>query len=210
MVLEWVQAYSTMGGDELCGRFPGSIAQTLYNQTNQQFGESPLLFLDLGSGTGKNTAALVGFGASHVDLFDFLPPDSENISLLPPDSYTFTQGDITAMQFGQEVYHGALLSNIIHYLSPEQLANLFERVNDGLAPEGYIAIRYPEEGRMFGDRRLAVDKFHHPLGSVISQLQQAGFHPISVLERGKPGPNQLGESLYQGYDIIAQKLPLTA
>ncbi|MFW5966211.1 MAG: class I SAM-dependent methyltransferase [Persicimonas sp.] len=94
--------------------------------------------LDVGGGHGRYAREIARRG-HRATLFD-LPAAVDVARELHGDQLAYVEGDFFADDLGGP-YDAAIASNIIHGLGPDQIAVLFGRVADALAPGGLFIIK---------------------------------------------------------------------
>jgi 2-polyprenyl-3-methyl-5-hydroxy-6-metoxy-1,4-benzoquinol methylase len=105
--------------------------------------------LDIGGGHGLYSAQLCrrhpGLTATVLDLPGSAAVGREIVAAAGmADRVRFTDGDATAGDLGSghlgRGYDGVLCFNLVHHLAPGQIASLFGKVREGLAPGGVLAV----------------------------------------------------------------------
>jgi SAM-dependent methyltransferase len=151
----------------------------------------PRALLDIGGGHGWYSAALCRrhpeLTATVLDLPGSTAIGREIIAAAGlPDRVRFREGNAATAELG-DGYDAVLCFNLVHHLTPEQIAGLFRRARAALKPGGTLAVL-----DVFADRArrapahadllalfvyLSSGAQVHTSGEFASWLREAGFRP---------------------------------
>jgi ubiquinone/menaquinone biosynthesis C-methylase UbiE len=146
--------------------------------------------LEIGCGTGKNTAWLVQ-KAQHitaVDLSEGMLAKAKAKIISP--AVQFTQADInTPWAFGTGQYNLVTFSLVLEHIS--NLHHIFSQTSQALAPGGYVYIgelhpfkQYTGSKARFdtAEGTTVVQCFNHHLSDFIQPALHYGLHPVDINE----------------------------
>jgi len=146
--------------------------------------------LEIGCGTGKNTAWLAE-KAKHVTAVDL----SEEMlakakTKINSPAVEFIQSDINATwAFGTGIYNLVTFSLVLEHIS--NLGHIFSQVSQALAPGGYVYIGELHPFKQYTGSKArfetaegvqVVQCFNHHVSDFIQIAKQHGFCPIDINE----------------------------
>ena len=161
--------------------------------------------LDLGCGNGRNSAyaALLGYSVDAVDIVDL--GISIGLSRKTGRRISFHNASIMDFDISEDSYRHIIMTRLIQYISPDDLAVLFSRVSKGLMKNGTLMLNYVESGGYFNPGNGNVMFYSHAIGEITALVQASGL-AISYLQPGADTTIHTNHNLpVKPYDLLAEK-----
>ncbi|AXE87158.1 class I SAM-dependent methyltransferase [Streptomyces sp. Go-475] len=174
-----VQAYYAESAERLTRAYESVPFESVHGALLDLLPEPPARVLDVGSGTGRDAAALAGrgFTVDAVEPVTELRRVAERLH--QGTGVTWRAGALPALQGVQGPYDVVLLSAVWMHLRPEERPVAMRRLAGLLAPRGILLITLrrgePPEGRRM---------FDIPPEEVAGHGAEAGLVPVRLVDEG--------------------------
>jgi 2-polyprenyl-3-methyl-5-hydroxy-6-metoxy-1,4-benzoquinol methylase len=160
--------------------------------------------LDIGCGNGRNSIFLAELGCK-VDCFDVMDLRwTEKLHIGLKERIHFQKSSILEYPYKVSQYRAVIVARVIQYLNQDEILFLFNKIQKGLKPDGFLLLSYTTKGGIFNRKEIDVPTYSYSIKQIESMLKGT-FKNLVISEGSKTNKHVNYVDDILTYDIYASK-----